>query len=520
MIPFVLGLIGMFYQFIRDTKNFAVVGMLFFLLGIAIVLYLNSPPEEPRERDYIYAGSIYAFTFWIGLSVIALTEWLIKPFRNARRAAIAATAVGLLAPGIMVAEGWDDHDRSDRFFSVDSARNYLESCAPNAILFTGGDNDTFPLWYAQEVEGIRTDVRVIVLSYYQTDWYIEQTMRKTYESEPFPYTLSLEQYRQGGPNDYLRFTDLKLDRMDARQYIELLSKNLPQLRNGPSNIVPSRNFVLEVDKEKVRQMNIVPEEKDSLIDDFMQWRMTKGGLDKKDLAILDVIVTNNWERPIYFNPTSLSQINMDLSNYVIMEGNASRLVPARNPNPKKDFVNTDVAYENMLTKFQYRGLDNPKVYHNEDYRGFVLNHRSALNSLAEALVDEHEASSGAVEVIPAEGNEPSKLEKAKRVLDFNVTKMPDASIPYDITATTTMELYFRAGEKAKAMEIANIIGPRADEMLNYLMRKRSGLTLDMRRNLFILAELQRILYENGETELSTKYEEAYEKYVAQLELGG
>lgn len=520
MIPFVLGLIGMFHQFVRDTKNFAVVGMLFFLLGIAIVLYLNSPPEEPRERDYIYAGSTYAFTFWIGLSVIALADWLAKPFRNARRGAIAATAVGILAPGIMIAEGWDDHDRSDRLFSVDSARNYLESCAPNAILFTGGDNDTFPLWYAQEVEGIRTDVRVIVLSYYNTDWYIDQTMRKAYESEPFPYTLSIDQYRQGGPNDYLRFTDMKLERIDAKQYIDLLSKNFQQLRSGSSNIVPSRNFVLAVDKEKVRNMDIVPDEKDSLISDFMQWRLTKGGLEKKDLAVLDLIVTNQWERPIYFNPTSLSQINMDLSAYTIMEGNASRLVPARNPNTKKDFVNTDVSYENMLTKFQYRNLDNPDVYYNEDYRGFVLNHRSALNTLAEALLEEHEASeAGTVERIPAEGQGPSKLEKAKRVLDFNVEKMPDAAIPYDLTSTTTMELYFRTGEKAKALEIANTIGPRAEEMAEYLIRKGYGITLDLRRNLFIIAEMQRILYENGETELSTRYEQSYEKFVGQLGLG-
>lgn len=257
MIPFILGIIGMFYQFVKDTKNFAVVGMLFFLLGIAIVIYLNSPPEEPRERDYIYAGSTYAFCFWIAFAVIALADWLTPVFKNARRAAIAGTALGILAPGLMAAQGWDDHDRSDRLFSVDSAKNYLESCAPNAILFTGGDNDTFPLWYAQEVEGVRTDVRVIVLSYYNTDWYIDQSMRKAYESEPFPYTLSLKQYQQGGPNDYLRFTDYKLDKIDARQYISLLSKDFAQLRSGGSNVVPSRNFTLNIDTTRVRELGFV-----------------------------------------------------------------------------------------------------------------------------------------------------------------------------------------------------------------------------------------------------------------------
>ena len=229
----------------------------------------------------------------------------------------------------------DDHDRSDRYFSVDSAKNYLESCAPNAILFTGGDNDTFPLWYAQEVEGIRTDVRVVVLSYYNTDWYIEQSMRKQYESEPFPYSLSLKQYIQGGPNDYLRYTaNERIKVLDAKQYINALSKDFEGLRGDGGNIVPARNFAMEVDTAHVQQLGFVSKEQQPYIDNQMFWKLTKGGLEKKDLAIMDVMVTNNWERPIYFNPTSLSQINMDLSPYAIMEGMTSRLIPARNPNPQ------------------------------------------------------------------------------------------------------------------------------------------------------------------------------------------
>ncbi|MEJ0034447.1 MAG: hypothetical protein WDO15_30810 [Bacteroidota bacterium] len=218
----------------------------------------------------------------------------------------------------MLAEGWDDHDRSDRFFSVDSARNYLESCAPNAILFTGGDNDTFPLWYAQEVEGIRTDVRVVVLSYYNTDWYIDQTMHKQYESEAFPYSLSLKQYQQGGDNDYLRFVNNdKIKILDAKQYVDALSKDFAGLRGEGGNIVPSRNFALGIDTARVEELGFLSKEQKPYLTPNMVWRLTKGGLEKKDLAILDVMVTNNWERPIYFNPTSLSQINMDLSQYAI-----------------------------------------------------------------------------------------------------------------------------------------------------------------------------------------------------------
>jgi hypothetical protein len=517
MIPFVLGLIGMFYQVVKDPKNFAVLGLLFFLLGIAIVIYLNSPPVEPRERDYIYAGSTYAFSFWIGLAVIGISETLSGVLGRLRTSAVVATAVGLVAPGIMLAQGWDDHDRSDRLFSVDTARNYLESCAPNAILFTGGDNDTFPLWYAQEVEGIRTDVRVVVLSYYNTDWYIEQSMQKHYESEPFQYTLSLKQYQQGGPNDYLRFADLKMNAIDARQYLELLSKDFDKLRYENSNIVPSRNFVLPIDTTRIKSLGIVPKEKEHLIEPYMQWRLTKNALEKKDLAIMDIFVTSDWDRPIYFNQTSLSQILIDLKPYAVMEGMASRLIPVRNPAPNKDYVNTAVAYDNMLNKFAYRNLDNPEVYYNEDYRGFVLNHRSALNTLAEALVDEHEAETAGIgETVVIEGQMETKKAKAKKVIEFNLAKMPDVAIPYDITVTTTIELMLRIGERQRAVELAEVMANRCVEMITYCIRENKGITMDLRKSLFILGDLERIMDERGEAELAKKYKDTYEAFYEEL----
>ncbi|HRW99821.1 MAG TPA: DUF2723 domain-containing protein, partial [Cyclobacteriaceae bacterium] len=258
--------------------------------------YLNSPPVEPRERDYIYAGSTYAFAFWIGFAVLAIADSLSKLIKNARVAGIAAILICLSGPILMAAQGWDDHNRSDRFFSLDSGKNYLASCAKNGVLFTGGDNDTFMLWYAQEVEEYRTDLRVVVLSYYNTDWYIEQSMQKMNDSEPFKYTLSLEDYRQGGPNDYLPFVDLKIPAIDAKQYLELLKKNHPQLRDDDRNIVPSRIITIKVDKEAVLKSGIIPEGMDSLVVDQMQLKLIGNVLEKKDLAFLDLLVTNNWER--------------------------------------------------------------------------------------------------------------------------------------------------------------------------------------------------------------------------------
>ncbi len=501
MIPFVLGLIGMFYQFIKDTKNFSVIALLFVMLGVAIVFYLNSPPTEPRERDYIYAGSYYAFAFWIGLAVIGMAELFKNFLKQGKTAAIAATLIGLSAPAIMAAEGWDDHNRSNRFFSVDSAANYLNSCEPNAVIYTGGDNDTFPLWYAQEVEGIRTDMRVVVLSYYNTDWYIEQTMRKAYESEPIPYTLTAKQYKQGGLNDYLPFADLKIKSLDAAQFIDLLSKDYAQLRDGDRNIVPSKVFTLAINKDDLRARGIIPKQFDSLIVDQMEIKLLRGSLEKKDLAMLDFLVTNNWERPIYLNNTSLSQINIDLSPYAIQEGNAYRILPIRNPNRNRErLVNTEKAFDNMINKFKYSGLDNEKLYFNEDYRGFVLNHRSSLNDLAQALIDE------------------SQLEKANQVLDFSLSKMPDRVIPYDITAPTLVDLLFQTGQKEKAIEIAKLSADRADEMATYLIEQDYGMTTELRRNAFILNSLQRTLYENGEMELGKKYEDALNKHMAAMRI--
>lgn len=501
MIPFVLGLIGMFYQFVKDTKNFAVVGLLFVMTGVAIVVYLNSPPVEPRERDYIYSGSTYAFTFWIGFAVIGIATFLDRFIKNLKASSVIATALALTAPFLMASQGWDDHNRSDRFFSVDSGKNYLSSCEPNAILYTGGDNDTFMLWYAQEVEEHRTDVRVVVFSYYNTDWYIEQSMLKQNKSEPFSYTLSKENYRQGGPNDVLYFSDLKIPSMDLRQYLDLLKKNFPQLRYDRTNIVPSKVFTLSVDRADVLAKGIIPKGMDSLVVDQMRLRLKGNSLEKKDLAFLDVLATTNWERPIYLNNTSLAQLNLDIREYVVQEGNAYRVLPVRNNRrDRENLVDVESSYKKMLKDFGYRGLDNPKLYYNEDYRGFIQNHRGSLNSLAEALLDQND------------------LERGKEVLYFNLERMPDAAVRYDITTVSTVELLYRAGEAAKAEEIAGILGTRAEDMVNYEIQKYPGISMEVRRNLYILGELQRILYENGNEALGKKFEDAYNRILENLQI--
>jgi hypothetical protein len=503
LIPFALGIIGLFYQLIRDQKNFSVVALLFILTGVALVVYLNSPPSEPRERDYIYAGSYYAFAIWIGFSVIALADWIGNAAKNAKVGFIAATLIGLTAPAIMAQQGWDDHDRSNRYFSVDSAINYLQSCAPNSILFTGGDNDTFPVWYAQEVEGVRTDMRVIVLSYYNTDWYIAQTKRDVYESPAFPYTLTIDNYRNNN-TQYIPYHNAGIKAMDLTRYLELLRDNSKSLLhpqyNGERFMLPTKDIVLKVDVEKVKALGIVPEHLEELIVPEMRLRVKGNGLERKDLAMLDVLATSNWERPMYVNNTSLAQFNIDLTPFIIQEGNAYRILPINNPMQQQvELVNTAVSYENMTKKFQFRGLEDSTVYYSDQYRNFVLNHRSSFNALATALIMEGDST------------------KAHEVILFNLEKMPDASIRYDYTTSQTVGLLLELNDRERALDIAKKMWVRADELAAYYIRK-GDYSRDLQVNLVILRELQRTLYNYNENELAKEIEDAFMRHNSNLQM--
>lgn len=503
MIPFLLGVLGMFYHFMKDSKNFSVVLLLFFMLGTAIVLYLNSPASEPRERDYIYAGSYYAFAFWIGLSVLAIADTVQLIVKNKKVILAFASVIGFAAPVLLIQQGWNDHDRSDRFFSVDAAHNSLVSCDQNGVLFTGGDNDTFPLWYAQETEECRTDLRVLVLSYSNAAWYIDQTTRQAYESTPFHYTLTPNNYRQGGPNDYLPVADLNIKSIDAKEYLQLLKKELPNLRSGDQNIVPSRMITLPVNKNEVIAKNIIPKGMESLAVDQMELKLKANTLDKADIVFLDLLTTSNWERPIYLNYTSLSQLNFDVTPYLIQEGNMYRVVPMKNPRKDRDYmVDTEKTFDRMIHQFKYRGLDDSSVYYTDDYKMSVMNHRSNLNALAEALVDKGD------------------VEKASEVLDFSLTKMPDKAIAYDASVSDTVKLLFKVGQTKKATEIAKLVGERSVETATYLVEEEKGISFELRKNLFLIGSMSTSLFENNEIEIANKLNADYERLISQLQVRG
>jgi hypothetical protein len=505
MLPLLLGLIGMFFNYRKNQKVFGVLIILFILTGVALVVYLNSPPVEPRERDYIYAGSYYAFAIWIGIGVLAIGQYIVRFIKNSKTSAIVATLLGLIIPVIMVAENWNDHDRSDRYFSVDSAKNFLASCAPNAILFTGGDNDTFPLWYSQEVEGFRTDVRVIVLSYFNTDWYIEQMTRRTYESQPVPFTLTKDLYRQGGPNDYLPYVEnpnLQNQAVNLVSYMDLIRRDHQALKVptmlGAYNRLPTRTLYLPVNKEEVLSKDLIPEGMENMVPDRMLFRLKGNGLEKNTLMILDMIIANNWERPIYFNNTSLMNAGIDFRQYVVQEGNAYRLLPVERSNLQEELVNTEVMYDNVMNRFQFREMDNPNVYYSEDYRNFALNHRSTFNTLADNLLSKGDTL------------------RAREVLLRNIERIPDKSIPYDHANVQTASLLFQVGEDEKAIDIAEKLGTASEEYLTYYDQYGNAPQNEIQKHMTVLSLLSHMLKDNGVEELSARLETSFLKYYDQL----
>ena len=503
MIPLILGILGLLFQYYKDNKNFYVVLLLFILTGFALVVYLNSPPVEPRERDYIYAGSYYAFSIWIGYGSIFLF-YFFKRFINNKNLALGLSLLfSMSSPTLLAKENWDDHDRSNRYLTVDSAKNLLNSCAPNSILFTGGDNDTFPLWYVQEVENYRTDVRVIVLSYFNTDWYIEQMMTKKNLSEKIKFSVDLEKYIQGGLNDYLPYVNnpkIQNVAINLKGFINLVQRNSKAIQVATSvsnyNSIPSKSFWLSVDKNLPFE---IPQQFESFKKDtlFLTLKSNKNGLEKKDLAFLDLLQANNWERPIYFNNTSLNGINIDLKRNVVQEGFAYRLMPVLNPN-SGSLINTELMYSNMLNNSHWRELDNENAYFSEDHRGFIMNYRSTFNTLIRNLINDGD------------------YEKALEVINKSIELIPDKSIMYDHFSVQLVEFLLDLKIKADmdteelANKIAEVIANRSDELLNYYFDNKIDDRYEIQKNLVSLNTLARAYSKYTNPELSKKYRDLFE----------
>lgn len=506
MLPLLLGLLGIFFQLNsgkRGKRDFWVVFLLFFMTGIAIVLYLNQTPHQPRERDYAYAGSFYAFAIWIGLGVLALVDML-KKVTPPVLGSILATVISLFAvPVLMASQNWDDHDRSNRYTARDFGADYLESCAPNAILFTNGDNDTFPLWYAQEVEGIRTDVRVCNLSYLQTDWYIDQMRQKAYKSDPLPINFTHDQYLEGTRDLIYVINQLKRP-VNLKEAIDFVRSDDPRtkLRQADnSSYIPTNELFYPVDSAEVMKNHVITPEQAKHMVKQLNIKLKGHYITKDELMILDMIANNNWKRPMYFAITVGSDKYLNLQNHFMSEGFAYRVVPMdfKSENGQIGGVDADTMYNNMMHKFKWGNMNDPNVYLDENNTRMAMNVRNNFVRLADALI--------------AKGRKDSAI----TVLNKCEEIVPNSKVEYNYFNLLMAEDYFKAGANDKAKNVLNIMLSNYDDELNYFFslqpKFQKTIQDDIQRPLFIIREMAKTADKYGEKDLAKTLSDKFTTYV-------
>jgi hypothetical protein len=533
MLPLLLGILGIFFQAFdkkKGVEQFWVVFLLFLMTGLAIVVYLNQTPYQPRERDYAYAGSFYAFCIWIGLGTACVIKELNKRLKLPE---IVAAALGaflcLLIPVQMASQNWDDHNRSKRYLTRDFGYNYLTTCEPNAVIFTNGDNDTFPLWYGQEVEGYRTDVRVCNLSYLQTDWYIDQMKRQAYESEPLPIDWQKYDYKQG-KNEIAHIiprTDEPWEIGRVLEWVKSEDKRTKQLRlqGGIQEVthIPTERVIIPVDSEKIAAAGVLKPEDAALLTGYMSidWGEIKDSLgrtiipakdylSKQELMILDMLKNNSdWSRPIYFALTVGPEMYLRLDNYFRRDGIAYRIMPFRvSGNAMTDIrnisnIDTDVMYENLLKKYRWGNLEESGLYLDENTMRMTKNFRLQFGQLAKALIDKRDTV------------------RAKEVLDYCLKVIPSYNVPHDcFYSDPLIEAYSQIGEIEKATELYKELAELVSKNLNWYTRlsekQYAGIFNEIANNINELYSIL-IFFSHHDKELYDQYAAELQQYYPRFE---
>ena len=469
-LPLILGLLGLFWQAYkgdRGIQQFWIVFFLFFMTGLAIVLYLNQTPQQPRERDYAYAGSFYAFAIWIGLGVAAIAEWL-RNKMGEKPAAVLASVIGLLVPIQMVSQTWDDHDRSGRYTCRDFGQNYLSTVQAegNPIIFTNGDNDTFPLWYNQETEGFRTDVRVCNLSYLQTDWYIDQMRRPAYDSPSVPIDWDRIDYVQGHNeavyvrpeametiNNFYKQNpeEAKKEFGDNPYELKNILKHWVRAKESGLQMIPTDSIVMKLDKEAIKRSGmLVPDS----IPEYMHISLKgKRVLYKSELMMLEMLANTNWERPLYMAITVGSNNHLNLTNNFLQEGLAYRITPFDNAKLGRT-IDSEKMYDNLMHKFKFGGIDNPDIYLDETVLRMCDTHRRLFVQLASQLIRE------------------GKKDKALEVLNYCEKVIPSTTVRHDYIYSSSKEMaddYKALGEIQKAEEILDQLANNSVEYASWYL---------------------------------------------------
>ena len=457
-LPLLLGIIGMVFLYKGDIKQFWVLLVFFLFTGLALKIYLNERPFEPRERDYALVGSFYVFAIWIGFGVYALYD-IVKDYLKAKLAIPITLGVTLLAaPVLLASQNWDDHDRSNRYTAQAMAKMYLDSCDENAILFTIGDNDTFALWYAQGIEAYRRDIRTVNTSLFQTDWYIDDMKKKAYESDPIPSQLSHEKYRWG-TRDFTIYQPLKEDTLLIKDWMNWIASDDPRTKETlPGgqvvNTFISKSIRIPVDKESVLRNGIVKAEDADKIVPYIDIQLKGNILYKNRLLMLDIIANNNWERPIYFTGGSFGDDDyIWMKDYLQLEGVVYKLVPIRTPIDKNNpyemgRIDSDKMYH-IVKKWNWGNSEDPNIYHDTETRRNSITYRGNLARLSETLIKE------------------GQLERAEEILDLAMEKMPVDFYGYYTLLEPYISGYYAVGNTEKARDLFEQVSDKYKQNLNY-----------------------------------------------------
>ena len=542
-LPLILGIIGLFWQAWRGQKGiqqFWVVFFLFFMTGIAIVLYLNQTPGQPRERDYAYAGSFYAFAIWIGMGVAGIVH-LLRNYMKEVPAAALTSAVCLLVPIQMASQTWDDHDRSGRYVARDFGQNYLMSLqeSGNPIIYTNGDNDTFPLWYNQETEGFRTDARTCNLSYLQTDWYIDQMKRPAYDSPALPITWDRTEYMEG-QNEYVPIRpDFKkqIDKAYKAAEEEVLNGKNPEALNNiraqfgdnpyelknilkywvrtkdGQAVIPTDSIVVKIDKEAVRRSGMmIPEALGDSIPDYMHISLKdekgnpKRALYKSELMMLEMLANANWERPIYMAITVGTDNQLNMREHFIQEGLTYRFTPF-DTEALGATIDSEKMYDNLMNKFKFGGIDKPGIYIDENTMRMCYTHRRIFAQLITQLLKE------------------GKKDKALAALEYAEKMIPAFNVPYDVQngALEMAEAYYQLGNNTKADQIIDELANKSVEYLTwYLSLDDNHLLMSQREFIMHLSalDMEVKMMEKYKSKLAGNYtpkvNELYNIYVGRM----
>ena len=510
-LPFILGLIGIMYHANKDLKSFYVLLALFLFTGIALKIYLNERPFEPRERDYALVGSFYVFAIWICFGVYALYESVQKYIAPKIAGPIVIAASLLAAPVLMASQNWDDHDRSGKYTAVAMAKAYLNSCDANAILFTIGDNDTFPLWYAQEIENIRTDVKIVNTSLFMTDWYIDQMKTKTYESDPLPISFTHDEY-VGDNRDYVAYIPKVESRWDIKDFIAFIKnpKATVELQNGQTiHFYPTNKIRIPVDKNIIIKNKVVsPKYNDSIVP-YIDVDIKGSAIYKNRLMMLDIVANNNWKRPIYFSGGAFD--NEDyiwMKEYLQLEGMVYKLVPVRTALPKDGGplemgqIDSDKMYAKVM-KWDWGNSESLKIYHDPETRRNSITYRTNLARLMNQLIKE------------------GQNEKAKNIIDLAMTKMPLEQYGYYSLLEPFADGYYKIGDIDKAHQLLDKLIHKYQENLNYYGKMKASDQSSIATPIIIDIERYRSLLhtmkDNEDTEFYNKHKIAFNTYIKMFE---